>query len=62
MHFANDDFMDDIDFGSPESFDYNKKDKSEELNEEEINHNQSIIKYSPVENPLLFFSDLKIIQ
>ena len=60
MYFANDDFMDDIDFGGSESFDYMNKNKPEEdFNPEEISHNQTIIKYAPVENPLLYFTDLR---
>jgi len=59
MYFANDDFMDDLDFGGPQSFDYMNKDKPEEFNSEEASKNQVVLKYAPVENPLLFFSDLK---
>ena len=59
MYFSNDDFMDELDFGGSQSFDYMSKDKPEELDSEEASSNQVILKYAPVEKPLLFFSDLK---
>ena len=59
MCFTNDDFLDDLDFGGPQSFDYIKKDKPEEFDAEESSKNQVILQYAPVEKPLLFFSDLK---
>jgi 20S proteasome subunit beta 5 len=59
MCFTNDDFLDDLDFGGPQSFDINRKDRPEEFNAEESEKNQIILQYPPVEKPLLFFSDLK---
>ena len=59
MSFTNDDFLDELDFGGPDSFDYMKKGKSEEFDAEECAKNQIILKYAPIEKPLLFFSDLK---
>ena len=56
---TNDDFLDDLDFGGPQSFDINRKDRPEEFNAEESEKNQIILQYPPVEKPLLFFSDLK---
>jgi 20S proteasome subunit beta 5 len=57
MYFANDDFLDDLNFGGPQSFDLMRKDKPEEFDPEE--KNQIIFNYAPVEKPLSFFSDLK---
>ena len=59
MYFTNDDFLDDLDFGGPQSFDFTKKDKPEELDIEESSKNQIVLKYAPVEKPLSFFSDLQ---
>ena len=59
MSFTNDDFLDDLDFGGPESFNYMKKGNPDEFDAEEISKNQIILQYAPTEKPLLFFSDLK---
>ena len=37
MYFANDDFLDDLNFGGPQSFDLMRKDKPEEFDPEEKN-------------------------
>ena len=57
--FTNDDFLDDLDFGGPQSFNYLRKDKPEELDIDEYKKNQIVLQYAPVEKPLLFFNDLK---
>ena len=59
MSFTNDDFLDDLDFGGPHSFDFMQKSKPEEFDAEEASKNQIILKYAPIEKPLLFFNDLK---
>ena len=59
MYFANNDFMDDLDFGGPKSFDYMAKNKPDTFDSEEESKNQIVLQYAPVEKPLLFFSDLR---
>ena len=59
MSFTNDDFLDDLDFGGPQSFNYLRKDKPEELDLESQSKNQIILQYAPIEKPLLFFNELK---
>lgn len=56
--FANDDFMDDLNFGGVDSFEPNTKGKAEEMDAEEASKNQIVLKYAPVENPLSFFPNL----
>ena len=59
MYFANNDFMDDLDFGGPKSFDYMAKNKPDTFDSEEESKNQIVLQYAPVEKPLLFFNDLR---
>ena len=61
MFYTTDDYLDDLDFGSPQSFRYLNPEMTPQnnLNLDNLTHNDVIIKLAPTENPENFYKSLK---
>ena len=57
MFYTTDDYLDDLDFGSPQSFQYLNPEMTPQnnLNLDNLTHNDVIIKLAPTENPENFY-------
>ena len=59
MFYTTDDFLDDPNFGGPNSFDFDKKHTPKTLDVDSLSHNEIVMQYAHVQRPESFFPSLK---